>query len=697
MRLLRRAAVLATTAVVLSPVLATAEAPPAPTTVAPVQAAVAPVLQPWLADQLTRVAPTKRLRVAVRGTSLDAARRAVRLAGLGVQQRWPGVDTVVAVGPAAAVATLAGRAGVLRVDGDRPLAYTLATAHKATRSDLAATQTATKGFTGKGVSIAVIDSGIDGTHPFFSQDGKSKVVANLKNVCGVVLDPSLKDACFQQVPTNDTDTISGGGHGTHVAGIAAGVPVTTTSPAGAGLRGSAPGAKLVGLSVGAAIGLLDAASAQNWVLEHQRRPCAPADQQDGPLDAACPPIRVTNHSYGPVATEGEDQQFDAGSVTVQLQRALVKKGVTAVWAAGNDGGDGSYAATNPDAMDPTPGVVMVASYDDGQTGNAYNQLSSFSSRGKKGAKGTYPDLAAPGDRITSSCRTTLAICQGAPSYDGGNYQTISGTSMASPYVAGVVAQIVGARPATTPARVEDLLEDTAHHFASGGAYESDPLNSTTTTSYDKGHGLVDVLGALRVLTGLSDPAMPAPVVLAPRCGGTNLVTDPSGDTNAPGGTGAAAPAQDITALSFSATSRLVKVTATYADLSDLPAPGSTTTAHYVTWQGSDGTLYGVGHDAPGSTFVVGTFDPAANSLVSGTTTAVAGTVVTGPGGSITWAVPLAKIGNPVIPVKAGATPAVRGAYGLTIAGLGADGTGLVFTAPVDRAPDGGAVPAWSVC
>ena len=276
------------------------------------------------------------------------------------------MNTVVAVGPAAAVATLAGRAGVLRVDGDRPMAPTLATSHKATRSDLAAAAPATAGSTGGGVSVAVIDSGIDGTHPFFQRGGSSTVVANLKNVCGIEL---LPGQCFQQVPTNDTDTISGGGHGTHVAGIAAGVPVTTTNPSGAELRGSAPSAKLVGLSVGAAIGLLDAAAAQNWVLEHQRRPCAPADQQDGPIDAACPPIRVTNHSYGPVASEGEDQQFDEAAVSVQLQRALVAKGVTAVWAAGNDGGDGSFAATNPDAMDPTPGVVMVASYDDGQTGD----------------------------------------------------------------------------------------------------------------------------------------------------------------------------------------------------------------------------------------------------------------------------------------------------------------------------------------
>ena len=511
MRRTTRAAVLGSAVLLLSPVVAStagAASTPAPAVGTTDAAALTGGLSPWLSRHLGTLGATDRLRVAVRATSLDAALGLVGRTGLQVQQRWPLVDTVVAVGTATQVRALRGLPGLVRVDGDRPLDYTLQTSHRATRSDQAYAQLRTPSGTrldGAGVSIAVIDSGIDGTHPMFTRSGRSTVVRNVKNVCGIEPDPSLSETCFRQVPTNDTDTISGGGHGTHVAGIAAGVPVTTTTPAGTQLRGSAPGARLVGLSVGAAIGLLDAAAAQNWVLEHQRRPCASAAQQAGAIDPACPPIRVTNHSYGPVATEGEDNTFDASSISVVLQRALVKKGVVAVYAAGNDGGDGSFAATNPDAMDPTPGIVMVASYDDAQTGSMNNRLSTFSSRGKKGAPGTFPDVSAPGDKITSACRTTLVICQGAPSFDGGNYQTISGTSMASPYVAGVVAQMLAAKPATTPARAEDLLEDTAHRFAAGGAYVTDPRNGTTPTSFDKGHGLVDVLGALSVLQGGTDP------------------------------------------------------------------------------------------------------------------------------------------------------------------------------------------------
>jgi len=695
----RRAALLASTTLVLSPVLVQAATPsnaavPAPTTAA---ATAASKLSPWLSKQLNLLAPTAKLRVAVRASTVDAAARAARSKGLVVQQRWPLVNTVVAVGAASQVRGLRDLTAVLRVDGDQPLDFGLDTAHKATRADQALAKLRTpagKQLTGTGVSVAVIDSGIDGTHPFFKQGGTSKVVRNLKNVCGVVLDPSLKDTCFQQVPTNDTDTVSAGGHGTHVAGIAAGVPVTTST--GQKLRGSAPGAKLVGLSVGAAVGLLDAASAQNWVLEHQRKPCASAANQAGAINPACPPIRVTNHSYGPVGGEGEDLQFDAEAVSVQIQRALVKKGVTAVWAAGNSGGDGSYAATNPDAMDPTPGVVMVASYDDGQTGSSDNVLSSFSSRGKKGAPGTYPDVSAPGDKITSSCRLTLSVCQGAPSYDNGNYQTISGTSMASPYVAGVVATLVGAKPAMTPAAVEDVLEDTAHRFTAGGAYTTDPRNGTTRTSFDKGHGLVDVLGAQSVVLGKAVPAFPVVAAPAPKCVGTDLITDRGGDAATPV-TGLAAPAQDITSLSFASKASTVEVTATYVNYSDVPAAGSTFTNNLVTWKAQNGKQYGVEYTAPGGGYTVGIFDPGANSLVSGTTTAITGSTVMGAGGTVTWNVPRTLIGSPVIPVKAGGTPAVQNAYGLTIAGEGAMGTGLVFAAPVDRAPDGGATAAWAVC
>jgi subtilisin family serine protease len=515
-RLTRRATVLSVTALLLSPALAFAGSPA--TALVPSDEAVATsgaTFQPWLEQHLTEVPADTLLRVMVRGTSVEAAGAATLAAGLAVQQRWALVDIVVGLGTPAQVQALRDQPGVVYVEGDQPLSFDLQTAHEATRSNEAlATYSDTAGarVDGAGVSIAVIDSGVDATHPFFQQDGKSKVVVNRKNLCGIVLSPSLDEQCFQPVPVaNDTDTVSAGGHGTHVAGIAAGSEVTTVLPAGRELRGSAPGAKLVSLSVGAGLSLLDAASAQNWVLEHQQNPCrSAAEQTVDVVDADCPPIRVTNHSYGPAANSRTGNSFNPETAAVRIQRALVDKGVVAVWSAGNSGGDGSLAFTNPTGMDPTPGIVMVASYNDAGTGSRDNVLSTFSSRGKLGDASTYPDISAPGDRITSSCRAYLAVCStGRDPVDGGNYNTISGTSMAAPYVAGVVAQLVQANPSITPAEIEDALEDSAHKFAAGGAYEGDPSNGDDTTSFDKGHGLVDVFEAIALVSnGSTAPAEP---------------------------------------------------------------------------------------------------------------------------------------------------------------------------------------------
>lgn len=206
---------------------------------------------------------------------------------------------------------------------------------------------------------------------------------------------------------------------------------------------------------------------------------------------------------------GGGSAFDPSSVTVKLQRALLNEGVLTVWAAGNDGGDGSGASetTNGPGMDPTPGILMVASYNDGGTGTRDGQLSDFSSRGVRGSLATYPDISAPGENILSSCRAYLAICNssatvpvnGPGPLDVATFNTISGTSMATPHIAGVVAQLLEGAPSATPGAIENAIEDGAHRFTSGAPYETDPRNSGSATSFDKGHGLVDVVAAAKLL------------------------------------------------------------------------------------------------------------------------------------------------------------------------------------------------------
>ena len=445
-------------------------------------------VSPYLAEQLGSL--SGKTTVLVHGATLGDATRAVSTTKMFKTVTFAKIGVVGARGTKAQIESLRTQPGVEYVEaGQQPIKLFSTTSNQATRG-LEATQTLTGAdgskLTGKGVSVGVIDSGVDPTHPYFKEaDGSSAVVANLKTLC----EPTETLCTVQKVPTIvDTDTLSLGGHGTHVNGIVAGRPTTLSS--GAKTQGAAPGAKLVSVSTGAGLVIIGADAALNWVLENHRAPCGA-----GVSAATCPPIKVTNNSYGPTGGGA----FDPNSATVKLQRQLAAEGVLTVWANGNDGGDGSANLSNPPGMDPTPGVISVASFFDQGTGTRDGTVSDFSSRGKAGDQSTYPDISAPGENITSSCRLYLAICStgldpqnGPGATDIGTFNTISGTSMAAPHIAGIVAQLFQANPSATPAQVENALKTTAYKYSDGAAYEPGPLG---TTSFDKGSGLVDVVAA----------------------------------------------------------------------------------------------------------------------------------------------------------------------------------------------------------
>jgi subtilisin family serine protease len=461
--------------------------------VGPAQAAPSAPVQPFLAEQLGEL--TGSTILMVHGTDVAAARAAVAATGMRTVTEFERIGVVVASGTAAQVEAARTQPGVTYLEGNVPIEFTQETSNTATRgAEAVATLTGTDGsaLDGSGVSVAVIDSGIDPTHPYLREDdGSSAVVANLKSLCA--LEFSAGPDCVVRVPNAvDTDTTSLGGHGMHVSGIVAGRPTTLAD--GGRLQGAAPGAKLVSLSTGAGLFIIGANSALDWVLENHEAPCG-----EGVPAAECPPIKVTNNSYGP-AGGGE---FDPNSATVKLQRALVADGVVTVWAAGNDGGNGSESLTNPSSQDPTGGILSVASYYDRDTGTRDGVVSDFSSRGAKADPSTWPDISAPGENITSSCRATMPICStgfdprnGPGLTDVATFNTISGTSMAAPHIAGIVAQLFEADPTATPAEIEAALKSTAYRFRDGAAYTS---AGGWTTSFDKGTGLVDVVAAVQAL------------------------------------------------------------------------------------------------------------------------------------------------------------------------------------------------------
>ena len=237
--------------------------------------------------------------------------------------------------------------------------------------------------TGKGVSVGVIDSGVDPTHPYFKEaDGSSAVVASYKTLC----DPTETSCSVQKLPnTVDTDTLSLGGHGTHVNGIVAGRPTS---------RRWQPSSRVP----------LPAPSSST------SRP-APACSSSVPTPPSTGCSRTTTHPVAPASRPAPARRSRSPTTPTarpvaarstrtprrsKIQRALAAEGVVTVWANGNDGGDGSEDLSNPPGKDPTGGVISVASFFDQDNGTRDGTVSDFSSRGKAGDQSTYPDISAPG-------------------------------------------------------------------------------------------------------------------------------------------------------------------------------------------------------------------------------------------------------------------------------------------------------------
>jgi PKD domain len=188
------------------------------------------------------------------------------------------------------------------------------------------------------------------------------------------------------------------------------------------------------------------------------------------------------------------------------------------------------------------------------------------------------------------------------------------------------------------------------------------------------------------------------------CSGTNVVLDAAGDAHDPAPNAGLANTDqaDITAISFSAdlAKKTLTTKLTIKNLSSTPSAGTDSTIYWVTWKGPDNKLYATRHvepDPAGNSYTYGQWD-GSSAFVSGTTHSTTGTVTTGPNGTITVDVPLADVGNPIIPVTdSNSVPAVRQPYSLVFGGEGFNGAGVFFTSPMDRAPDTGGGQSWAVC
>ena len=403
-----------------------------------------------------------------------------RLAAAGVisMVRIDTIDAVGTVAPLGAYKTIAGWKDVLVVDADSPVHMNLYDSKKQIGADRVVTGDTDLGipFDGSGVTVAVVDTGIDDTHP----DLADNVVKHL-NFEGAWFFDMINDGVYSdQVAEASANAIDSYGHGTHVAGIVAGSGAAAQGDVD--MSGVAPGASLVNFKIADVTQGIDcsvpcdfgweinALVAFEYMIEHRNDPEFPGG------------IKVSTNSWS--IYEVDDPEVEPINL---ITEAAVKKGIVTLFAAGNDGPDANTVGW-PGSV---PNVITVA---------ASCKIPGCSSIANFSSRGVQVDIAAPGMDIYSAIATPSALApigshspppssatDPAAFLNNVRYYTgFNGTSMATPHVAGLVALMLEANPSLTPAEAQEILTRTATDKGTEGFDES------------WGWGLVDSVEATNV-------------------------------------------------------------------------------------------------------------------------------------------------------------------------------------------------------
>jgi serine protease AprX len=358
--------------------------------------------------------------------------------------------------------------GLLSIYEDRPLQYFLDESVAYIGADTARTAFQA---TGAGIGVGVIDSGIDGTHGDFPN-----MARNVKIVAPVTGLP-VGGALYVDTPNSDLTS----GHGTHCASTIAG----SGARSGGKYQGVAPGAKLIGVGAGDGLSILYSVQGFDFLLQPDVRETHN--------------LRVISNSWG---TTGRFAPFNPISIASKRAYDL---GIVVVFAAGNAGPDAD--TLNPYSASPC--VISVAAGTAKNTMGALNpllskdlpgELADFSSRGIPGDTFHHPDITLPGVNIVAA-RATSGAPAIVPPYLGRDglhpepfYAAISGTSMATPHLAGVVALMLEVNPALNLDGVLSAMTSTAKpmHVAQAGG------TTRQLALWEVGAGYADAYAAVRV-------------------------------------------------------------------------------------------------------------------------------------------------------------------------------------------------------
>ncbi len=250
-----------------------------------------------------------------------------------------------------------------------------------------------KGYTGKGIGIAILDTGISPINDFLYP--KNRIIA------------------FKDFINNKTKPYDDNGHGTHVAGIAGSNGINSNGK----YRGIAPDCNLIGVKVLNNEGkgnASDVLAGLQWIIDNKEKYN----------------IKIANLSIGTNNTSSNDP-------LVKAVEKIWDSGIIVTIAAGNDGPK-KYSISSPAISKK---VITIGASDDNITANVWgNHLINFSGRGPTLECVIKPDVLAPGVNIVS-CLSNNVSKQSNEVIEK-NYFSLSGTSMSTPIVSGAIALLL---------------------------------------------------------------------------------------------------------------------------------------------------------------------------------------------------------------------------------------------------------------
>ncbi|MEC8540407.1 MAG: S8 family serine peptidase [Candidatus Thermoplasmatota archaeon] len=403
-------------------------------------------------------------------------------------------------------------------------------AGKATRampSDVYSETAYERGYSGDGVVIAVLDTGVDNEHrslnDFDDQDDAPDTNPLSYDDHKWVAGYDATSAAANPDGTQDPD--DGQGHGTHVAGSALG-----TGDSSRVHVGTAPGAYLVDIKVLTDTGGTNSQYSINgiqWMINNA--------ETDWGHNSSSRGIQIGSMSFGSLSSPlnpGDEGDNGTGGEARLINNATENADIVCVIAMGNDG---SKRVPSPASADL--GFAVASASDFGTVNRTNDGISSFSNFGPRLDDGDdnewdelKPDIASYGSNIISATAATGTSFPGAPRPEADTgYDEKDGTSMATPIASGIIALVREAAPSLTALEVMDVIRNSSE-------IRDKPANTVSDRWHEKwGFGLIDASCAIDLAlnqpcTALEDTGVVAPPPSGNGTGDYVIINQPTNNT-----------------------------------------------------------------------------------------------------------------------------------------------------------------------